>query len=89
MGKSSRCIIQRMTTRVCSGTLPLLEEAARCLFDAGKPELAQSCLTWYTSTEQRAALQLAQDLARSLEARTRVQHGFRADATPLGAAQIW
>lgn len=69
--------------------LPQVLEAARCLFDAGKPELAQSCLTYYTTTELRAALQLAQDLARSLEARTRVQYGFRADATPLGATQIW
>ena len=69
--------------------LPAVVETVRCLYDAGKPALAEHCLTYYSHTELRAALQLAQDLARSLEARTRVLHGFRPDAMPLSAAQIW
>ncbi|MCY7304624.1 MAG: hypothetical protein LH632_00440, partial [Rhodoferax sp.] len=67
----------------------LVQEVARCLLDAGKTELAQDCLTYFCRTELLAALQLAEDLVRGLEARTRSLHGFRTQAQPLGAAQIW
>jgi dipeptidase len=54
-----------------------VEETARTLFDAGKPELARNYLTYYSSTEAMNGLQLAESLAQSLEARTKVIFGIR------------
>ena len=67
----------------------LVQDMAQCLLDAGRAELAQDCLTYFSKTELLGALQLAEDLARGLEARTRALHGFRTQVQPKGAAQIW
>jgi dipeptidase len=54
-----------------------VEETARTLFEAGKPELARKYLTYYSNTEAMNGLQLAESLAQSLEARTKVIFGIR------------
>jgi hypothetical protein len=54
-----------------------LEETARVLFEAGKPELARKCLTYYSNTEAMNGLQLAESLAQSIEARTKAIFGIR------------
>jgi dipeptidase len=55
-----------------------VEETARTLFESGKPELARKYLTYYSTSEAMNGLQLAESLAQSLEARTRVIFGVRA-----------
>lgn len=52
-------------------------ETARVLFDAGQPELARKYLTYYSHTEALNGLQLAESLAQSIEARTKVLFGIR------------
>ena len=54
-----------------------VEETARTLFEAKKPELAKKYLTYYSNTEALNGLQLAESLAQSIEARTRVIFGIR------------
>lgn len=54
-----------------------VEETARVLYDAGKPELARKYLTYYSHTEAMNGLQLAESLAISLEARTKAIFGIR------------
>lgn len=60
-----------------------VEETARTLLDAGKPELARTYLTYHSHTEAMHGLQLAEALADSLEARTKVLFGIR-KAVPVG-----
>jgi dipeptidase len=54
-----------------------VERTAEKLFAAGEPELARKYLTYYSSTEALAGMHLADDLAASIEARTRVLYGIR------------
>jgi dipeptidase len=54
-----------------------IEESARTLYDAGKPELARSFLTYYSTTEALNGLRLAESLAQSIEARTQAIYGIR------------
>ena len=61
-----------------------MEETARTLFDAGKPELARKYLTYYSNTEAMHGLQLAESLAQSLEARTKVIFGIRGEKQEVG-----
>lgn len=65
------------------------QRAAQVLIEAGEPLLAQEMLSYYTRTELLGALDLAETLARSFEARTRVQHGFRSDLQPRSPEQLW
>ncbi|MEO7937427.1 MAG: C69 family dipeptidase [Burkholderiaceae bacterium] len=68
---------------------PGVLETAQTLFAADKSELAEVYLSYYARTELLGALDLAETMASSLEARTRVHHGFRTDPQPLSAEQIW
>lgn len=59
-----------------------VEETARTLYEAGKPELARRYLTYYCQTEALNGLQLAEALAQSLEARTKAIFGIRPAGQP-------
>ncbi|WP_284309895.1 C69 family dipeptidase [Labrys miyagiensis] len=63
--------------------------SAAVLLDAGESELATGLLTYYSHTELRRALDSIEQLAQSLELRTRYRHGFRTDPVPLSPPQIW
>ncbi len=68
---------------------PHVEETAATLLAAGKAGLAAEYLTFYTGTELRAALDLGEIMARSLEARSRALFGIATAAEPLSPDQIW
>lgn len=68
---------------------PGVVETARTLLAAGKPDLAADYLTYYCHTELRAALELAETLAQSLDARSRLLFGINDDLEPRSAEQIW
>jgi dipeptidase len=55
-----------------------VERTAEKLFAAGEPELARQYLTYYSGNEALRGMRLADDLAASIEARTRVIFGIRA-----------
>lgn len=57
---------------------PRVERTALKLYEAGEPELARAYLTYFNNTEAMNGLRLAEALAASIEARTRVQFGIRA-----------
>jgi dipeptidase len=54
-----------------------VEETARTLYDAGRPDLARAYLTYYSHTEAMNGLNLAEALAQSIEARTKALFGIR------------
>lgn len=54
-----------------------VEATARALYDSKQPELARRFLTYYSQTEAMHGLQLAESLAQSIEARTKVIFGIR------------
>ena len=62
---------------------------AKILLDAGEPALARRCLTYFTETELLKALDCAEQLAASLDIRTRAFHGAGHSARPSGPEQIW
>lgn len=62
---------------------------AEILLSEGRKDLAADYLTYYSHTELLKALDLAETLAKSLEARTRALYGFRDDLEPMGLDQIW
>lgn len=66
-----------------------IAQTAETLIDAGKPDLAADYLTYICRTELNAALDLADTLARSLEARTRALHGIVDDPSPRSPGQVW
>ncbi len=68
---------------------PKVEATAATLLAAGRAELAAAYLTYYTGTELRAALDLGETMARSLEARSRAHFGIDAAAEPRAPEQIW
>ncbi|MCB8942284.1 MAG: C69 family dipeptidase [Ardenticatenaceae bacterium] len=67
--------------------LPLVEETAVTLYAANQPELARHYLTYFSQTEAMAALRLAETLADSLEARTKLLFGIDA-AQPDGSPEV-
>jgi len=69
--------------------MPGVLATAQTLIDAGKPDLADDYLTYYSTTELCAALDLAETLAAGLEARTRALHGITTSMTPRGPKQVW
>jgi len=77
-------IEDRLTQQV-TGTL----KTAEILLTAGEAELAARHLTYVSHTELRAALDLAEVLAQSLEARTRALFGISDDINHKVAEQIW
>ncbi len=62
---------------------PTTEAIAASLFDAGKPELARHFLTYYSTTELMNGLRLAQTLADSIDAQTKLLFGVRQPASPI------
>jgi len=64
-------------------------QVAETLLDANKPELARQHLTYYSNTELLNALNLAETLANSIEARTRILYGISHDKEHKAPAQIW
>ena len=66
-----------------------IARSAAVLLDAGERALAAGLLTYYSQTELRRALDSVEQLAQSLELRTRYRHGFRTDPVPLSPPQIW
>jgi dipeptidase len=66
-----------------------IARSAAVLLQAGEAELAGRLLTYFTDTELRRALDVVEQLAQSLELRTRYLFGFRTDPVPLSPPQIW
>ena len=64
-------------------------KTATTLLQAGEVALACGYLTYYCQTEAMSALRLAESLATSLEARTKLLYGIRDSAMARGAEQIW
>ncbi len=62
---------------------------AAILLEAGEDDLAARYLTYFTGTELRAALTLAETLSTGLEARTRALHGISNAMEPHSPKQIW
>ncbi|MBT3557609.1 MAG: dipeptidase [Rhodospirillales bacterium] len=62
---------------------------AETLLDADKVRLAQQHLTYYSTTELLNALNLAETLACSIEARTRILYGISDDMKHKSPDQIW
>ena len=60
---------------------PAVERTALKLFEAGEPDLAGTYLTYYSNTEAMNGLRLAEALALSIDARTKVQFGIRKPQT--------
>ena len=61
---------------------PTVERTALKLYESGEPELARKYLTYYSNTEAMNGLRLAEALAASIEARTKVQFGIRPPSVP-------
>jgi hypothetical protein len=68
---------------------PTVLRTAETLLAAGEPDLACDYLTYYGKNELMNALALAEELAASIEARTRARFGIRTDAEPRSPEQIW
>jgi hypothetical protein len=66
-----------------------IAKSAGILLDAGETDLAAELLTYYSTTELRRVLQLAESLVNGLEVRTRALHGFSTDAAPRSPPQTW
>jgi len=66
-----------------------VRRTAETLIAAGEGDLAADYLTYYCSTELMAALNLADVLAASIEARTRVFYGISDDPLHKSAKQLW
>ncbi len=64
-------------------------KTARTLLDSGEIELAEHYLTYYCQTELRAALDLADTLAGSIEARTRALFGIDDSPVHKSPEQVW
>lgn len=62
---------------------------AKILLDAGEAGLARRCLTYFTETELLKALDCAEQLATSLDIRTRAFHGIGHMSKPSGPEQVW
>jgi dipeptidase len=57
--------------------------------NASEVELAERCLTSFTEEALLQSLEMAEDLARSIELRTRILYDINSNAAGLGPEQIW
>ncbi len=64
-------------------------ESASVLFEQGQPQLARRYLDYFTNTELNKALDLADDLARAFEARSRILYGISDAPEHKLADQHW
>jgi len=77
--------VERRLIQASSG----VTQTAQILLDAGRSDLAADHIDYFTRTELLAALDLADTMARSIEARTRALYGIRTDPEPLTPDQLW
>lgn len=66
-----------------------VEQTAHTLYAAGEDELARSYLTYYCHTEAMNALRLAEALAQSLEARTKLLYGIDESLKSRPPEMLW
>ena len=66
-----------------------VSESALILLQQRQPDLACRYLDYFTNTELMRALDLADNLARSIEARTRILHGISDAPRHKSADQLW
>ncbi len=64
-----------------------VEKTARTLYEAGEAGLAQDYLTYFSQTEAMKALRLAETLASSLEARTKLLFSIH-ESQPDGSPEV-
>lgn len=62
---------------------------ALTLLEQQQVDQARQYLDYFTNTELSRALDLADDLARGIEARTRILYGISDDPEPKAADQLW
>lgn len=67
----------------------VIEKTAQTLFDAEEAELARKFLTYYCNTEAMNALLLAESLANSLEARTKILFGIDENSKNGSPGVMW
>jgi hypothetical protein len=65
------------------GEQALLEEIVRTLYENDKPELARQYLTQYSKDSGAEGLRLGNAMLESIQARTRVQYGYRAPQSQM------
>jgi hypothetical protein len=75
--------------RRCVAGLETAIESARVLLDAGRADLAEDLLTRFSSTEMLHALNLAEAMVSSMEARSRVLFGVRTSRGWRGPEILW
>ena len=66
-----------------------ISRLALLALDAGEPALAERCLTSFTAEALLQSLDMAEQLARAIELRTRNSHGINTNVTPQGPDQTW
>jgi dipeptidase len=66
----------------------LLEQTVKTLYAAGKPALARHYLTQYSKERGAEGLRLGNALLQSIEARTRIQYGYRAPQSGQ-LSEVW
>ena len=69
--------------------LPTVKKTALTLYNAGQIELAHNYLTTFSNTEANNALQLAEALTGSIEARTKLIYGFEETSMAGSPDIIW
>ena len=75
--------------RRCAAGLGTAIESARVLLDAGRADLAEDLLTRFSSTEMLYALNLAEAMVASMDARSRVLFGVRSSRKWRGPEILW
>ncbi len=71
------------------GQQPAVEKTAHTLYAAGEAALARQYLTYYSHTEALNALRLADTLANSLEARTKLLFGIDENSEAGSPRVLW
>jgi hypothetical protein len=75
--------------RNLAGQLPGIMAAATLLAQGGRADLARNMLTSYSTTQALRGLDLGEAMLVSMEARSRILFGIRADVTWRGPEQLW
>ncbi len=70
-------------------SLDLVRDSARLLLAAQRPDLAEELLTRYSRVESEQALDLAEAMVESMEARSRVLFGVRETPEWRGPEILW
>jgi hypothetical protein len=75
--------------RAATAQLPTAVEQAQVLIDAGRAELARDLLTRFCQVEAVHALDLGEAMVDSMDRRSRVLFGIRAEPGWRGPEQLW